>query len=220
MKTKIGFLLAIVLAVGTPYQTKASIITFDEFPAAGVIPNGYAGMNWVDPTTLCCFMALNTVTYPVPSGWQNGTLSSPNVAFTFSGGPASFTSATATPFTLNSLYLTAAWRDSLQITIEGRLGGLGGTLVDSITAQINTSGPRLFSLDWSNIDTVSFRASGGVHNDAFTGDGTYFALDNMTINEATSATPIPGALPLFAGGLGALGLLGWRRKKKVAALAA
>jgi hypothetical protein len=29
-----------------------------------------------------------------------------------------------------------------------------------------------------------------------------------------SSTPLPAALPLFAGGLGALGLLGWRRKRK------
>jgi hypothetical protein len=36
-----------------------------------------------------------------------------------------------------------------------------------------------------------------------------------------SATPLPAALPLFATGLGALGLLGWRRKRKgAAALAA
>ena len=34
------------------------------------------------------------------------------------------------------------------------------------------------------------------------------------------ATPLPAALPLFATGLGALGLFGWRRKKKAAALAA
>jgi hypothetical protein len=33
------------------------------------------------------------------------------------------------------------------------------------------------------------------------------------------ATPLPGTLPLFAGGLGALGLLGWRRKRKAATLA-
>jgi outer membrane lipase/esterase len=33
-------------------------------------------------------------------------------------------------------------------------------------------------------------------------------------------TPLPAALPLFASGLGALGLLGWRRKRKAAALAA
>jgi hypothetical protein len=37
---------------------------------------------------------------------------------------------------------------------------------------------------------------------------------------AVSATPLPAALPLFAGGLGALGLLGWCRKRKTAALAA
>jgi hypothetical protein len=33
-------------------------------------------------------------------------------------------------------------------------------------------------------------------------------------------TPLPAALPLFASGLGALGLLGWRRKRKAAAIAA
>src|SRR5262249_11343595 len=31
------------------------------------------------------------------------------------------------------------------------------------------------------------------------------------------ATPLPAALPLFATGLGVLGLLGWRRKKKASA---
>jgi hypothetical protein len=30
----------------------------------------------------------------------------------------------------------------------------------------------------------------------------------------TAATPIPAALPLFATGLSALGLFGWRRKRK------
>jgi len=30
----------------------------------------------------------------------------------------------------------------------------------------------------------------------------------------TPATPIPATLPLFATGMGALGLLGWRRKRQ------
>jgi hypothetical protein len=32
-----------------------------------------------------------------------------------------------------------------------------------------------------------------------------------------SATPLPAALPLFASGLGAMGLLGWWRKRKAVA---
>ena len=42
-------------------------------------------------------------------------------------------------------------------------------------------------------------------------------FDNINIE--VSQTPLPAALPLFASGLGALGLLGWRRKRKAAALA-
>jgi hypothetical protein len=39
--------------------------------------------------------------------------------------------------------------------------------------------------------------------------------DVTTSNE----TPLPAALPLFATGIGGLGLLGWRRKRKATALA-
>jgi hypothetical protein len=39
-------------------------------------------------------------------------------------------------------------------------------------------------------------------------------LDITLVNGTVSATPIPAALWLFATGLGALGLLGWRRKRK------
>jgi hypothetical protein len=50
-------------------------------------------------------------------------------------------------------------------------------------------------------------------------NGAYWSpiVGQMTI---TAITPLPGALPLFATGLGALSLLGWRRKKKATALAA
>ena len=48
--------------------------------------------------------------------------------------------------------------------------------------------------------------------------GDQLILDVTTGGSAT--TPLPAALPLFATGLGALGLFGWRRKRKDAAAVA
>jgi len=54
-------------------------------------------------------------------------------------------------------------------------------------------------------------------------DGTFsFPVPNGTNTYdgiSAGTVPLPAALPLFAGGLGALGLLGWRRKRRAAAAA-
>ena len=47
-----------------------------------------------------------------------------------------------------------------------------------------------------------------VSTTGFSGSVTY------NFSPVVAAVPLPGALPLFATGLGALGLLGWRRKRK------
>jgi hypothetical protein len=46
----------------------------------------------------------------------------------------------------------------------------------------------------------------------FRDDPGFILLDDVSVN----AVPLPAALPLFATGLGALGLLSWRRKQKSA----
>ena len=75
----------------------------------------------------------------------------------------------------------------------------GGTTFGLLT--VHDSGVEIG--DWNNNgQTISAQAD----------------IQSITINTAT--TPLPAALPLFASGLGALGLLGWRRKRKAAALAA
>ena len=77
---------------------------------------------------------------------------------------------------------------------------------------IGTSG----SADFSN--SLDFPIGSDVFNLAA---GVAANSDDLGIvdNRFESATPLPAALPLFATGLGALGLLGWRRKRKAQAAA-
>ena len=62
--------------------------------------------------------------------------------------------------------------------------------------------------DWLRIGTDIV----GLVNGAIPTFNAAFTLDGIE-------TPLPGALPLFATGLGMLGLLGWRRKRKAQAAA-
>jgi hypothetical protein len=58
----------------------------------------------------------------------------------------------------------------------------------------------------------------------YSNDGAFFTATDVFANvsgDPGSWTPLPATLPLFATGLGALGLLGWSRKRKnTAAIAA
>ncbi len=69
--------------------------------------------------------------------------------------------------------------------------------------------PTSFNLAFTDVPT-----SGGLLS------FTDFSDLNLSAVSTDSQTPLPAALPLFASGLSALGLLGWRRKRKKASLAA
>jgi hypothetical protein len=60
-----------------------------------------------------------------------------------------------------------------------------------------------------------------INDTTATGSGVGVSFDvivsgfiDANFTDPSSATPLPAALPLFATGLGTLGLLGWRRKRK------
>ena len=57
-----------------------------------------------------------------------------------------------------------------------------------------------------------------VHSSVSVGGGWIFESAAVIIQSSAqiAETPLPAALPLFATGLGALGLMGWRRKRKAA----
>jgi hypothetical protein len=70
-------------------------------------------------------------------------------------------------------------------------------------------------------DTLIF-GSPGVNGVTFTDPGLgdeVLASTPLQIATEIAATPLPAALPLFANGLGVMGLFGWRRKRKAQAAA-
>jgi hypothetical protein len=167
------------------------------------IANGYQGLNWTN------WSVLNTADAAAifgPSGATPGTVSTPNVAYNADGQEAIFSSTT--PFNLNSAYLTSVWNDNLQVTITGKLNGV---TKDVATFTLSATLATLETFNFGDINEVDLLVTvAGTPHSGYSGAGTQVALDNLTI----SAVPLPAALPLFATGLGTLGLLGWRRKRK------
>jgi hypothetical protein len=68
--------------------------------------------------------------------------------------------------------------------------------------------------------TTNRESSNGRHDlEKAIGIPTAFEINDLDLTPADGPTPLPAALPLFATCVGALGLLGWRRKRKAQAVA-
>ena len=202
MKSRYFYSL-VLLTLLSPAGNASTLLTFDDIPNADntELFDGYAGFNWDQ------FYAKQTSLSP-NSGYANGTVSSPNVAFNWFANPATISSAT--PFDLTSGYFTAAWNDGLTVVA---IGYLGAVQVAAHTFVIDTSGPTLEVLNFLGVDSVTFTSSGGVHNPNFTGEGTHFALDNLLING--SAVPEPSTF--FMSGIAVIAGLGaYARRRRIA----
>jgi len=73
-----------------------------------------------------------------------------------------------------------------------------------------------------DIAGLGFGVANGDQVNIYDPQGAQVIVNSGPSNSGTftlTATPLPAALPLFAGGLGVMGLFGWRRKRKAAAIA-
>lgn len=98
--------------------------------------------------------------------------------------------------------------DSAHSPFNGNVA-TGNIVINGIIVSLSNANNETLGGLFSNVTSLAFSigANSGV-------DPEYYVSGLVF-----SATPIPAALPLFATGVGALGLLGWRRKHKAKAAA-
>jgi hypothetical protein len=202
--TKFGLLGAIfagAMTVGSATFCQASTINFDDVSAplsgAGVTSylSGY-GITYTGAGTpyILAYIAGGNPFFPVsaPNYFAVG-----GTAWTLSFSDSLNAMSFTVPGTGNSSTM-AAWSATAYSAANVQLDQVGNPFITGFNSSAHT-----YTLTGPDIAYVVFSETVG-------SAGNYLAFDNLTI----VATPLPAALPLFATGLGALGLLGWRRKRK------
>lgn len=200
--------LAGLVVLTSGHIAKAETITFDDinlgYYSDRTISNGYHGLNWTNFNVLDASQLF--ANYGA-NGYTNGLVSGSNVAFNSGGNPASIR-AQSTLFTLNSFYLTSAWRDGLNVAVTGY--NASNNVIDSANFTVDASSPSLFELNWAGVSRVEFVSSGGA-SAGYGGIGTNFVIDNMRVNE-----PVPevGTIVSFGVVLASGGLFMLRRLRR------
>ena len=203
VRTLLRFAFVYFVSTTIAFSDTTTIITFDDIQSVTgpenypVVPNGYNGFQWSN------FLVIDALDSQIPSGGQNGTVSSRNVAFNSGGSPADFSSSGA--FALDSAYLTAVWNDGLRVEVQGFVGT---TLTYDNTYILKTAGPLLVNFNYLGVDEVNFISSGGTHHSGYSGDGTQFVMDNLTVT-----VPEPSTFAVI--GLGSLALASARRHPSI-----
>ena len=210
MRRKCGSLFAVTtLIIGVAFsEAQAASITNGGFEggSTGTVPNG-----WSANAAYLSEPTFNTVTND-PSFVHSGLFALQISNFNSENIPVLSQTITDTPGTLYTInfWALATTVDSVSVLYafintsfasNAPSGGTGAT----ITGALSTYTLESFSFTGTGSDVLSIAA--------YNNPAEYY-VDDISISGGTSVVPLPATLPLFASGLGALGLLGWRRRKK------
>ena len=124
---------------------------------------------------------------------------------------------------------------TVRIDLAGGISAIGGLFGDSEDGPAGTGSISIFD-GGGLVDTqpVSYGDMGAGLSKTFFGrtstdtvftalefsiaqNGSWSTVDNVRFGTSVSEVPIPAALPLLLSALGFFGLVGWRRKRMVAA---
>jgi hypothetical protein len=197
-----------------------------------VIPGGPSGSTIQNLTNL---QLLSVPALSGPGGPSSGVTVSGNVTSphtTYTQFPGAFTSTTLNVLntsnqitnTYTGIPLATFLNVPASVDVNGQIVVARGTdgyqVVYSLDELLNADGTANLAAILAYASNGGDFPASGIARTIIGGDGPFrhgrweSNLESLAVLNAT--TPLPAALPLFATGLGVMGLLGWRRKRKAA----
>ncbi len=165
---------ALTLAMGILCVSAANAMVLDfedlypDHEGLGYIPTGYMGLNWSDDSFWI------TKNKNPNSGYDYGTIG--NVSL-FTGWANNISFSDNRLFSFTGAYITAAWRSTLDVLVEGYRDDV---LVCSQEITTHNDKAYWFNFACYNVDEIWFYP--GADNDGMNGD--HIAIDNIYIDEA------------------------------------
>ena len=192
------FLSAIAVAFGVAFaavaSAEASVITFNGYPATSFTDGTFSVGLLGNPSQQDGFYSITGAAVPNTTAFNGYGANGEYILFNM-------------PVELVSLTLSTGFFDPTSITVS-LYDSLGNILGSQTTNPFGT-----MTFDQFDVSKLVITFTGGTDIYSDRRIAAIFDISDVTYNE----TPLPAALPLFATGLGALGLLGWRRKRKALA---
>ena len=197
-RIKVVFLTFMLVLLFAAISQASTVITFEDVPnnpngdGVSLIPNGYGGFDWGNNMN-----ALDVSSYQQFPGYYNGqtTPGGKMVAFNNGGGIGVVTGSNNFDFV--GAYFNTQITDNNVLTIQAYNGS---NLVNTITMPLNTYSPQWLNANLTNINKLVFSSSNAI-----------FTMDDFTVNQDATPTPIPAAAYLLGSGL--IGLAGSMRRK-------
>jgi hypothetical protein len=185
------------LLLGLPRPCLATTIDFEGFSDSTFLTNQISGLTFSNALVLTAGISLNELEFPPHSGSNVVSDNSGPITILFNA-----------PENQVAGYFTYASALTLQaFDASNNLLSTATSLFGSNFVSSGHSPNEFLSLSGAGITKVTITGDPG---------GLSFVLDDLSFT-GSAATPVPAALPLFASGLGVMGLLARRRLRKVAA---